>query len=697
MAGMEKFLPARRLELTDMFCNIVQHRWRSSLLLIFGILALIQFQSPTWGQEPDALVVLNEAESRFVSPTESWFYETQEALRAEMQVVGAALDAQGSAYADPWKEHLRWALLERNFVPLNAINLAEIELARRWMYSNRKGMELPFYAKLRETTAAYLDAAYTLSLPNLEGEFVEHVQLARQQIADLIDSPTDAEAAALGRTLGWLERTRQLPSETAELRALLSHPNAQVLVGKNLITNFMSTQSPEVEQTLPVSDSGEAPPTRRFQIPRTVHVSGTARTVGRISLELEPNEQQAEVSIIYNGQVDSHCHADAGPVTFNLRTIGPMSASKPVIFGPTGIELGVTSVKPQVRTRVTNIQADSDFVRRLGERRINDPSNKSYMSSRARAKAVALLENEMDDKVEVAIDEIRAEIAGMQKNASEFGEVFAPVVREGAAPFFHSTASTTEFVAANIMSQRREQFGAATPCPTDFAEGDLRFRMHVSFLNNMMETIMAGKMFTDEYFMRYAKVLQPTLPLDLMVHARAPRWAIIAAKPRPLELRIPAPNQFEFALHIASLEVDGEKFTKPTTATVRYELVKNEFEEYYLERTADLEIESSLPTQHRDFLHKKLSAFFAPVLDAGGVSIPEGGSIGSLNSLQFLGVQADQDWLVVGVNVPKEFVDQTMKSREAATTVPAAPIQEELTLPPPFATDSALSSYPTAN
>jgi hypothetical protein len=419
--------------------------------------------------------------------------------------------------------------------------------------------------------------------------------------------------------------------------------------------------------------------------------------VGTISLELVPNAQLAELSILYNGQVDSLCTADAGPLSFKMRTIGPMSASKPVTFGPTGIDLGITTVEPHVRTRVTNIQADRNFVRRMGERRINDPENKSYMSSRARSKASQLLETEMDTRIPEAIDEIRAEIARMQGNASEFGEVFAPVVREGAAPYFHGTTSTADVVAVNINSQRREQFGAATPCPTDFAEGDMRFRLHVSFLNNMLETIMAGKMFTDEYFMKYAKVLQPTLPLDLMVHARAQRWAIIAAKPRPLELRIPAPNQFEFALHIASLEVDGEKFIEPTTATIRYELVKNEFDEYYLERTADVEIESSLSKQHREFLHKKLSAVFAPVLDGSGVVVPEGGSLGSLNMLKFLGVKADQDWLVVGVNVPQEFVDQTMKSPEPAAQSPATPKLDETTLPPPFATDSALSSYPTAD
>ncbi len=376
-----------------------------------------------------------------------------------------------------------------------------------------------------------------------------------------------------------------------------------------------------------------------------------------------------------------------------------MSANKPVTFGPVGIEIGETTVQPSVRTRVTNIDADNPLIRRLGERRVNDPQNKSHISKRARQKAVQLLKGEMDDRVTEAIDEIRAEIARMRDNASEFGDVFAPVVREGALPFFHSTASASAAIAANIMSQRREQFGAATPCPLDFAEGDVRFRVHVSFLNNMMETIMAGKMFTDEYFMQYAKILQPTLPLDLMVHARTPRWAIIAAKPRPLELRIPAPNQFEFALNIANLEIDGEKYNDPSTATIRYELVKNEYDEYYLQRMADVRLESTLPTVQRDFLQKKLSAFFAPVLDAGGVSIPEGGSLGSLSALQFLGVQADQDWVVVGVNVPKEFVDNTMKARDADPAAPVDPnkIEEEIVLPPPFATDSALSSYPMPN
>lgn len=704
LTGWDTYRLVRRLEQSSMIrYNVasLRVRWILSAVIIAAFAPALAAQSPELADIPlqqtvDPLALLDGAENRFVPAEEAWFYETQDALRAEMAVVGSALDSQGMTYAEPWKEHLRWALLERNLGPLNTINLAEIELSRRWMYSNRKGIEYPFFANLRTLTDAYLDAAFTLSQPDLQSQFVEQVGIARQQVQDLLVNPVDANAAALGRTLGWLERTRQLPTEVALLRRLLSHPNLQVVVGKPLVQNIMSTQSPEVEQTMRVSDSGQTPTTRPFQRSRTVNVRGTAHTLGTIGLELVPNSEIAELRINYDGKVDSHCHADAGPVTFNIRTVGPMQAQKSVTFGPAGIVATGTDVDPSVRTRVTNVNADNEFVRRLGERRIHNPQSKSHISMKARQKAVQLLEGEMDTKVEDALEEIRAQIAKARAEASEFGEVFAPVVREGAAPYFHSTASTTDSIVANIMSQRREQFGAAVECPHKFANSDVSIRLHVSFINNMMETIMAGKVFTDEYFMRYAKVLQPTLPLDLMVHSRGQRWAIVAAKPRPLELRIPAPNQFEFVLHVASLEISGEKFEQPATATVRYELVKNQYDEYYLKRIQDLKLDSQLATFQSDFLHKKLSAFFSPILDAGGVAIPDGDAIGRLNSLKFVGLQADQDWLAIGINVPSEFVDEAMRNAEDASASPIEPVSEELELPPPFATDSALSSYPTA-
>ncbi len=645
----------------------------------------------------DPTAILADAEMRFVQPSDTWFYETQATLREEMNRVGAALEAQGPEYAEPWKSHFYWDHLEKNLGSLDSINVSEIELSRRWMYSNRKGTEYPFFAGLRSAMDAYLDAATTLSHPDLQGEFIIKVALARQQSQALFADPSDANSAALARTLGWLEQTGQLAAETAALRAALSHPNLQLVVSKPLIQRILSTQDTSVEHSLAVSDSSQAPTKRRFQRSRTVYVRGTAHTTGEISLELVPNPRLAELNIVYEGQVNSLCSANAGPVSFNIHTVGPVTAYTPVTFGPQGIDVRDTAVQPHVRTSVSSISADSNFVRRIGTRRVNEPQSRSLMDSRSREKTINLLKEEMDERVGSAIDDIRAEISRMRSTMGQFSEIFAPVIREGAAPVFASTQSSDRTVTVNIHEGRREQFGAAHPCPDMFPQADVVGQMHVSFVNNLLETIMAGKMFTDEYFMKYAKVLQPTLPLDLMVHSRAERWAIIADKPRPLVLEIPQANHFKFTLKIAALEVDGERFTASTQATVRYQLQQNEFGDYFLEREGEVQIDSQLDSPHRDLLQRKLNAFFAPILDGGGVIIPEGGATGPLNSLELLGVHATDDWLAIGYKVPQELVSDFMNAEHGdSASEPAisenAALEPEL--PPPYAVDDTLSTYP---
>ncbi len=645
----------------------------------------------------DPSEVLINAESRFVQPQESWFYETQAALRKEMEQVAAALDAQGSEYAQPWKNHFHWELLEKNLGPLETVNVSEIALSRRWMYSNRKGTEYPFFAGLRAATDAYLDAAYTLSHPDLHGEFLAKVAQAREHTLALWTDPTDAHAAALGRTLGWLEQTGQLTAETASLRTALSHPNLQLVVSKPLIHRIMATQDTAVEHSLAVSDSSRTPTKRRFQRSRTVYVQGTAHTKGEISLDLVPNPNLAELNIVYQGEVYSLCHATAGPLSFNIHTQGPVSAYTPVTFGPSGIKVEDTLVQPKVRTSVSNINASSNFVRRIGKRRVNEPESRAMMNMRSRQKTVNLLKEEMDVRVGTAIEDIRSEIARMRSTMGQFSEVFAPVIREGAAPIFAGTQSTDSTVSVNIHEGNREQFGAAQVCPVTFPEADVVGQIHVSFVNNLLETIMAGKMFTDEYFMKYAKVLQPTLPLDLMVHTRAQRWAIIADKPRPLELEIPITDHFKFTLKIAALEVDGERYTALTTANVLYQLRKNEYGDYFLQREGDVHLESQLDSHHREFLQKKLNAFFAPILDGGGVIIPEGGSTSTLSSLELLGVQATENWVTIGYKVPQEVVTALMHSEQNNPSNPLSTQDStvlEPRLPPPYAVDETLSTYP---
>ncbi|MGI9427898.1 MAG: hypothetical protein ACR2NM_04530 [Bythopirellula sp.] len=602
------------------------------------------------------LALLEDGESRYVAHDTEWYETTRRALAEEAERVGEALDSHGEQYAAAWKQHLRWPLLTSNLGSPAEVDLSELALVRRWLYSNRKGLEYPFFAELRKRSDAHLDAVYTFSHPNLAAEFHRQVQILREQIITLADDPSDAHAAALGRTLGWFERSQQLEPETAAARKLLSLPNARIIVSKPLIDRAIDVIASDVEQSLPVTDRMTVPNGGLLGRPSVANVRGIARTHGRIAVDIEASDEYANLQLVYRGEIDSRCRAVIGPVTVAMRTLGPVKAITPIQLSMQGIKLVTTEVFPEVRTRVTGVSARSQFIRRVGERRAREPASYRRMNSRASEKAASVLQEEMDERVETVIEDIRSELQQAQSSLDNFREVLAPVVREGATPYWESIESSAEAVVVNVASRRREQFGAATYSPQT-SSADIQVQLHVSFFNNMLETIMAGKTFTDKYFMRYGKVLQPQLPPQLMVHARSIRWALIAAKPRPFELTIPAPNQFVIQLTAQRIDIGDEQFTGPTLATVRYELQQDEFGEYRLHRQGEVELDSPIPAASQQFLLQKLNAFFAPVLDGGGVAVPTGGTLGRLSRLQPQSVLADQNWLTLGIDVPTEFME----------------------------------------
>jgi hypothetical protein len=267
-----------------------------------------------------------------------------------------------------------------------------------------------------------------------------------------------------------------------------------------------------------------------------------------------------------------------------------------------------------------------------------------------------------DSRVGAAIAQMRADAARLQSSAAAFDELVAPFAREGATPVFHSARSGSHGVELNVAACNRDQCGAPAPCSVSPPNSDLHLRIHVSFFNNLAETITGGKRLSDEFLMKYARVLHAELPLPLMVHSRAPRWAITAAKQRPIELRTAAqPDRVLLLLRIDRLEIDGQKFDAPTAATIHYDLKQDAFGEYRLERHGGIELETELPDNPRAFLLEKLAAFFGPVLDFGGVIIPDGGLPGALKGLQSQGIHAQDEWIVAAWNVPATVIDEVSR------------------------------------
>ncbi len=640
-------------------------------MLPHRILTLLLLQTAFWGLSPrathgeDLAAIFANAEDRYVEPSANWLIDTRQALRVEVDRLNEAFEQGNGSDAAYWKKHLHWHLLEKNLVEVDAedprlsekLNVREIALVRRWLFSNRPGLEGPFFAKLRPLVDAYLDVVFTHAQEDLPARFKEKIALARQQCQLLQCDPSDTHAAALGRTCGWFEQTRQLPQEVAEVRARASYANAQILITHPLIGNLLDMLAGEIDQSIHIVDTARIPPSGLLQRTRLLNLSGTAKTNGSVELVMIPNAEMAELSLVYQGEVEAICKADAGPVAINISTQGPVTARTPIYVGLEGLQSGETRVESHVRARMTGVSGRSEFLRRIAKRRANEPASKASMSSNSRAKTVSVLEEQMQENVSTVIGEIRAESKNTKNSLDGFGDVLAPVVREGAVPHLLGTKSTAKGAILEVLSGRRFQWGAPVPCPLAAEGGGVVARVHVSFFNNMAETIMAGKTFTDEYFMNYGKIIQAELPISLMVHSRSTRWAVIAAKQRPLILQIPSANRFHFTLNLQGTRLDGITRMSPVSAKVAYELTHNEFGEYRLERDGELELQSELDDQAQAFFHSRLSAFFAPILDGGGIVIPDGGTLGKVAELEIPEVQVDSNWIVLQVKgVEKMFL-----------------------------------------
>jgi len=592
-----------------------------------------------------------------------WFAEVQQALKGEVERVSRALDRQSKSDANYWKAHLRWELLERNLGPLETINIEELQLVRRWLFSNRKGLEWTFFAPLRTLINQYIDAVFTAQHNDLQNTFIEKIELTREQCIALVNMPTDARAAALGRTLAWFDQTRQLGAEVAAVRDHLSGPNAQIVVSDPLIASVLATEVREVTETVSVSDTVDVPGGRFIPRSRSMVVRGTATSQGIVSVTTTPNEQVAELALGFDGTVDSTAIGRTGPVTIRMAISGSARATKPIYLSPRGIELGETIVVPKVKSRVTGVSAGADLIEFIARRRAEQPESQTLMNRRANSATVEQLKTKLDQRVAEALAKMESEASRVQSSLGEFHELTAPLEREGATPRLEGLQSTRSSIQLNARAEQRGQFGAAAPCPHYATIGDVQLRLHVSAFNNMVETITGGKTLDDKFLMKYAKVLHAELPLPLMVHARSKRWAFFMRRHRPIELVIPQLNHFDFIVRIEGLEVDGRSITEPAVATIRYELRVDDLGEYALHRLGDVELETELSADIRALVYEKINAFFGPILNGGGVVVPEGGVLAPLRRLQSRGIRAEHEWITIAFDVPPEAIDEFRRFR----------------------------------
>jgi len=608
-----------------------------------------------------------QAEQRFRPVDPAWFYETQSVLRAEVRRVSEVLEASGQDHAQQWKQHLRWNLLEKSVeLPLPG-NLEELALVRRWLYSNKPGIESARFAELRRLVDAHLDAVLAFSYDDLRSEASQSAVMAAELCRRLEASPNELDASALGKLLGWFEKVRQFPDEVARVRSRFSSPNVEFAASDSFIRRATAAQMGAVTETIPLRERSTAPRTRRLQRERALAVRGTAVTEGVLSLNVVENNELAEIDVIYRGGIEAAYQADAGPVVLHMRSSGDAVVTKPIYFGPEGLDSGPVEVDQRIRSWLAHVAGESPLVRRVADRRARHPVSRSAQQSEARATSFEQLEDNMNQQVSAALRKFRAESDAARRSLEGFGSVAAPLEREAAVPYFHSARTTTSALVLGVLAASRDQLGAVVSPPPSAGEFDLTARFHISALNNPLETMIGGKRLNDEFFMKYGEIIHAELPLPLMVHSRARRWAVWTRKQRPLILRIPQKNCLEFVMTVESVEIDDSAYHGAARLLMPYRLEENVVGDVYLKRIGDIQVETDLPAPARELLKEKFGALFGPTITGGGVILPSGGLVGILRNLEVVDIEAKGEWLAANINVPQTVVDDLNRWRQENT------------------------------
>ncbi len=632
-----------------------------SLVLLVAI--SIACASTALSYEGPLADVFADASSRFQPASLAFFEQSQRALTEEVVRVGGLLESESEDYAQAWKSHLRWSLLKSNLGPVAEVNLDELQLVRRWLYSNREGLESELFKQLRSRLDAYLDAVYALQHPNLKSAFDENVALVRQQCQDFERDPSDRQAEALGRTLGWFEQTAQLAEEIAMVRKRVSASNLELIVSADLVERMSKLLQQDVSESMPVSDTMQVPQSRPRQRTRTMQLTGEATSMGQVSVGLAPNEDAIEFILGFQGRVHADCRATTGPVALTLITSGTVVARKSVFLNSSGFELGPTSVVPHVTGRITEVDGRRNIAERIGTRRSSQPDMRDLTNRRAHEKTRTRVQLAFDERVDDALQAMRANTLQNLESFSGFTDLLAPVAREGAVPVVDKMSSPGGGIDVRVTSARRSQLAAIHACPNHLTQADIAAHVHVSFFNNTTETMLGGKRLSDKFFMKYAELVHDELPWPLIVQASSPRWGVRASQRRPIELQTTGLNELQFRLRFDALDIEGTEYEGKSTFSITYELQQDDSGKVRLQRNHDLQLETQLPAAQAEFLRSKIEAFFSPVLAGAGKLSPSGDALGLANQIESVGVTASDGWIIAGWNIPDSIFEELVQSR----------------------------------
>lgn len=377
---------------------------------------------------------------------------------------------------------------------------------------------------------------------------------------------------------------------------------------------------------------------------------GQANTFGHVRATLVPSQSHAALDMTLDATVRANTYGQRRRISVYGVTSTSVGAVTRLSIDDEGIRASPASATSSTDSVAANVCAPSKLVRRLAQRRIDSmrPQTSATASRRARTEAADELERQVREQTSEA-------------NRYYHEKLRSKAVERGIFPAWVQLSSTNDHVHLRAHVASDGQPGAAAPPPSLNDSHELRFSFQQTLPNNVAQTLLGGKVVTDQQIADFLQNVIGDVPREYRLGTHLETWSAKFAQATPMQFDF-TDAKIEVVLNFRTFVRGDREHEFPIAVKTTYEPVVTRFGLSLRQRSpVSYERPDEAPVADTDdemlaFVRRKFNALLSDELYFQAFVPPPGGAFDKLSRFKLTEARSEDGWFLAGVDLPEESV-----------------------------------------
>ncbi len=451
-----------------------------------------------------------KARDQFRPITQSVLQEARAHLAESVDRLDDRLKADKD-HGNGWREYLQFDQLVELVERPGTLDPDQLDHFYSRLVAGHFGLELQCFVQLRRSLARYITLARAARYAELEQYYTSLLDTLEPQLAAPERVLSTEGLLLVADTVAQLEEIGQAETLIRLIRRYFSEANFHLVFSARLIGTALDRP---IDERLPVYD-----------VILGTELYGTAHTTGRMTSELVPRTDRAEIRTVLKVKVASRATGYNGPIrAFTVGTT-EISTWKSLFLTPEGVFSAPAVSQAETESTIEGLCAvrGGRLAERIAWRRA--AAQKQQADWIASRHAEQRMNRQLDD-------EFRGPLERLNRAYDE--RIRESLRLRGAWPERMRVWSTGRQVVAEGFQAGVVGMGAAEPPPESPAEADLVVSIHESLVNCSAADVLAGMLVDENRLLEAVKQLLGEVPERLRGEEGQPPWRIALARTRPV-------------------------------------------------------------------------------------------------------------------------------------------------------------------